>query len=126
MVDDEFVAAATGEPEEKKPEPAMRVPPKGGRGPKPFNPDAPPVGYQVRLLPDEWAIIHGPNPLSIYETRGGWRPIPPRPGMTIDTPNGPFAAVVETKGPCARCGARRDEVFSPEGAVRCFGCGVQH
>ena len=122
MADDEFLAAATGEVEEK---PAMRVPPKT-RGPKPFNPDAPPVGYQVRLTPEEWAVIHGPNPLSKYEGTKQWRPIPPRPGLTIDTPSGPYGAVVETKAPCVRCGARRDEVIGLDGAVRCFGCTLQH
>jgi hypothetical protein len=52
------------------PPPAPKVDRRRGPRAGPFDPKKPPInGFTVKLSDEEWAAIHGPDPLSVYALR---------------------------------------------------------
>lgn len=91
---------------DEAPKPVAAVPapkPPKARG-------AQPRDASVRLPKEEWAAIHGDDPLSIYELRPrAWRPSQ--------------SVIAKDQPPCSNCGTTVQEMIAAD-ASRCMGCGA--
>jgi hypothetical protein len=87
--------------------------------PKDFDPKkAPPGGVPYHLEDEEWAAIHGDNPLSIYEMRGRYVMVDERRKSDA----GFMGETIRTEKGCRNCAARVLIVI-PD-ALICIGCGA--
>ena len=68
-----------------------------------------PKEFPVRLVKEEWTLIHSDKPEAIYELRPrAWRPSQ--------------QVIAKDCEPCVNCGARTQEMIAAD-ASRCMGCG---